>query len=71
MVKVKFLKAIYPFNKWDIWEVEEGTFKMFKHELELIESNPNTQENKKEEGKKIMDWKTTNNKAILTPKKTK
>ena len=62
MLKVKFLKALYPFNKWEIGEVEEGTYEMFRNQLELIEEKKVS---------KMMDSEKIWNKAILKPKKNK
>lgn len=86
MIKVKFIKALYPFNKWDIGEVEESTYEMFKNQLELIEWSDEEiakieAQAKKEkeiakkraqaEAKKGIDWKKSSNKAILKPKTNK
>ena len=77
MIKVKFLKSIYPFRKGQEWEVNERTYNLHKKNLEKIEweieknqdSQPKAWQNKPAQPKG--QPKAWQNKAILAPKNNK
>lgn len=65
MIKVKFLKALYPYNEWDVADIKQSTYDQFDTEwyFELVDIKVDVKIQKMDSNKS-MEWKTKSSKSL-------